>query len=96
MRFSYDEVDLAEGSFETALIGLRAAYSFTPRLFLQSLIQYDNQSDNFSGNVRFGWLNTAGTGLFLVYNEVQQTVSPTGPRDRAFIVKFTRQFNLIR
>ena len=38
LRFSYDEVDLAEGSFETALIGLRAAYSFTPRIFLQSLM----------------------------------------------------------
>jgi hypothetical protein len=89
-------VDLDEGSFETTLIGLKAAYSFTPRVFLQSLIQYDNQSDDFSVNLRFGWLNTAGTGLYLVYNEVQQTVSPTGPKDRVFVVKYTRQFNLIQ
>jgi hypothetical protein len=96
IRLGYDDVDLAEGSFETALAGLRVAYSFTPRIFLESLIQYTNQDDDLSGNIRFGWLDTAGTGLFLVYNEVRQTVSPTGPQDRAFIVKFTRQLNLLR
>ncbi len=96
LRLSYDDVDLAEGSFETTLAGLSVAYSFTPRIFLESLIQYSNQDDDLSGNIRFGWLDTAGTGLFLVYNEVRQTVSPTGPQDRTFIVKFTRQLNLLR
>jgi hypothetical protein len=99
LRFGYDDVDLREGSFETAVISLRVAYSFTPRIYLQSLIQYNNQTDNFSSNVRFGWLNTAGTGLFLVYNDVE-LVQPRGTRlepvNRAFILKFTRQFNLIR
>jgi hypothetical protein len=96
LRFGFDDVDLAEGSFQSVLLGLRVAYSFTPRIFLQSLVQYNNQSDDLSGNVRFGWLNTAGTGLFLVYNEVQQTGALSGTQDRAFVVKFTRQFNLLR
>jgi hypothetical protein len=99
LRFSYDDVDLPEGSFETALVGLRVAYSFTPRMYLQSLIQYNNQTDNFSSNVRFGWLNTAGTGLFLVYNDVefvQETGMRLQPVNRALILKFTRQFNLLR
>ncbi len=96
LRVSHDVVDLAEGSFRTSLVGLRAAYAFTPRIFLQALIQYSGQSETFSGNVRFGWLSTAGTGLFLVLNEVRQTVTPKGPRERAFIVKFTRQFTLTR
>jgi hypothetical protein len=96
LRLNYDDVDLDEGSFETFLIGLRTAYSFTPRIFLQSLIQYDNQNDEFSGNVRLGWLTTAGTGLYLVYNELRRTITPTGPKDRALILKFTRQLDLIR
>ncbi|MFQ5704751.1 MAG: DUF5916 domain-containing protein [Gemmatimonadales bacterium] len=96
LRLAFDDIDLSEGEFQTALLGLRVAYSFTPRIFVQSLLQYNNQSDDFSVNVRFGWLNTAGTGLFVVYNEVQQTVSPTGPLDRTFIVKFTRQLDLIQ
>jgi hypothetical protein len=67
-------------------------------MYLQSLIQYNSQAANWSGNIRFGWLNTAGTGLFVVYNDVQQSDDVLGPltaQNRALIVKFTRQFNLI-
>jgi hypothetical protein len=94
LTVNYNDVDLAEGNFERTLLGIKAAYAFTPRVYLQSLIQYDNQRDDVFANIRFGWLNTAGTGLFLVYNEVQQTVSPTGPRDRVFIVKYNKQLSL--
>ena len=80
-----------EGSFTTTLIGLKTAYSFTPRIYLQSLIQYNDQTRSLSGNVRFGWLGPAGTGLFVVYNEGRQTGPGSGPLDRALVVKFTRQ-----
>ena len=96
LRFNYDDVDVAEGSFENTLAALRLAYSFTPRIFLQSLFQYNSETDNFSGNVRFGWLNTAGTGLYIVFNQLQQTIEPTGPLDRALVVKFTHQFGLVQ
>ncbi len=91
---NYNDVDLPEGDFERTLVGLKAAYAFTPRVYLQSLVQYDNQRDDVFANIRLGWFNTAGTGLFLVYNELQRTVSPTGPRDRVFIVKYNRQISL--
>ncbi len=71
------------------------AWAFTPRTYLQSLIQYDNQTDDVFANIRLGFLNTAGTGLFFVYNEVQRTLDPFGPRQRMFIVKYNRQFNVI-
>jgi hypothetical protein len=93
---SYDDVDLTEGAFETALLGLKLSYSFTPRIFLSSLMQYNADSDRLSVNARFGWLNTAGTGLYLVYNEIQRTIDPTGPVDRAFILKYNYQFDLFR
>ncbi|MBI3983268.1 MAG: hypothetical protein HY337_10160, partial [Gemmatimonadetes bacterium] len=99
LRVTYSDVNLAEGDFEVALVALRVAYSFTPRVYLQSLIQYNEQARTWSGNVRFGWLGTAGTGLFVVYNDVQEAQSLTGPFDavgRAVIVKFTRQFQLAR
>ncbi|HET9276412.1 MAG TPA: DUF5916 domain-containing protein [Gemmatimonadales bacterium] len=90
-RLSLEDVELDEGSFTTTLIGLKTAYSFTPRIYLQSLIQYNDQTRSLSGNVRFGWLGPAGTGLFVVYNEGRQTGPGSGPLDRALIVKFTRQ-----
>lgn len=93
--FAYNDVDLPEGEFTTTLASFRAGYFFTPRLYLQSLIQYSDQIDSWSANVRFGWLNTAGTGLFIVYNEVQGIDSLIGPQGRSLIFKFTRQFGVL-
>jgi len=98
LRAQYYDVNLDGGSFETAVVGLRAAYSFTPRVYVQSLVQYNDQTRNLSGNVRFGWLNTAGTGLFIVYNDLEhlgpfsRTGLTRGPTERALVIKFTRQF----
>ena len=106
-RINYFDVNLPEGQFETVLLGINLGYFFTPRIYLQSLLQYSNQVDSWSANLRFGWLNTAGTGLFIVYNDVQgfdypDGLNPDGGRfiesgtlARSFIVKFTRQFNVL-
>lgn len=91
---SYNDVNLPEGEFVTTLTSLKLGYFFTPRLYVQSLVQYSDQVDQWSANLRLGWLNTAGTGLFVVYNEVQGFDSLTGPQGRSLFVKFTRQFNL--
>ena len=91
VRVAYNDVSLPEGDFTTALAGINLGWFFTPRVYVQSLIQYSDQIDTWSANVRFGWLNTAGTGLFLVYNEVQEIEDLTGPLGRSLYLKFTRQ-----
>ena len=96
LRLTYENVHLDEGAFERVLLGLQLAYAFTPRIFLQSLTQYNNQTRSFSSNIRFGWLGPAGTGLFVVFNEGRQTGAEARPLERAVIVKFTRQFDLGR
>ncbi len=98
LRISYNHLDLAEGGFSTTLIALRLAYNFTPRMYVQSLVQYNEQAGSWSGNVRYGWLNTAGTGLFIVFNEshaADRWHDVSGPLGRAVIVKFTRQFSVV-
>jgi hypothetical protein len=52
------------------LIRARLSYNFTPRLYLQSLVQYNDEAEIWSTNLRFGWLQTANTGLFIVFNQV--------------------------
>jgi hypothetical protein len=94
LRLSYMDVNLPEGDFITRLAGARASYFFTPRIYLQSLVQYSDQVDTWSANIRFGWLNTAGTGLFLVYNDTQGLDTLDGTLNRSFIIKFTRQFQM--
>lgn len=91
---SYNEVDLPEGDFTTTLSSLKLGYFFTPRLYLQGLVQYSDQVDQWSSNIRLGWLNTAGTGLFIVYNDVQGFDTLMGPQGRSIFIKYTHQLNL--
>jgi hypothetical protein len=95
LSLDYNDVNLPEGDFETTLVGLSLGYFFTPRIYLQSLIQYSDQIDRLSANVRFGWLNTAGTGFFIVYNEIQGIDELDGPLGRSLILKYTKQFNVL-
>ena len=94
-EWSYNDLQLPGGDFTTNLLRLRTSYSFTTRMFLQALVQYNTRSNQWSGNFRFGWLNTAGTGLFIVYNEIQG-LKNIGPIQRTLIVKFSRQFDVLR
>ena len=87
-------VHLAQGDFTRSLIGLRVAYFFTPRISVQTLTQYNNQAAAWTANTRFSWLNTAGTGLFIVFNDVEQAdgfLDWRRPQARSFTIKYTKQ-----
>jgi Domain of unknown function (DUF5916) len=94
LLFDYNDVRLDQGSFTRRLIGTRLAYFFTPRVFAQTLVQFNNQARVWTANGRFGWLGTAGTGLFVVFNDGEEAdgfFRWTRPQTRSVIVKFTRQ-----
>src|SRR3989454_987227 len=91
----YNDVRLDQGNFTRTLIATRIAYFFTPRVLLQTLVQYSNQARSWTANARFGWLSTAGTGLFVVFNEGREAdgfFQWNQPQARSLIVKYTRQF----
>ena len=95
LQFDYNNVRLDQGDFVRSLVGLRVGYFLTPRVFVQSLVQYNNQAATFSANIRFGWLNTAGTGLFVVLNTADNATTLSRwnrPIARSLQIKFTRQF----
>lgn len=59
--------------------------------------QYSDEADIWSTNIRFAWLSTAGTGLYMVYNGAQRTtrLGEWGePITRGFIIKYARQLRL--
>ncbi|MBI4474746.1 MAG: hydrolase, partial [Acidobacteria bacterium] len=95
VRWRRNDIRLREGNFETDLIQWRFNWNFTPLTYLQYLVQYNNSIDTFSANIRFGVLNTAGTGLFLVYNE-GRSLDGFAPLTRTFILKYTRQFDIMK
>jgi len=94
VQLDYQDVSLAQGDFIRRLVGVKVGYFFTPKVFLQSLVQYNNQAKVWTANARFGWLSTAGTGLFIVYNEGQQAggfFDWIQPQSRSVVVKYTKQ-----
>jgi hypothetical protein len=96
VRFDYSDVSLPEGDFSVTLAGLRLAYFFTPRIYVQSLTQYSDREDSWSTNVRLGWLNDAGTGLFIVYNQANGfgTLARDTPLNRGLTIKYTKLFDV--
>jgi uncharacterized protein DUF5916 len=92
-------VDLPVGEFTTHLLRTRVSYSFDTHTFVQGLVQYNTRADLWSVNVRFGWLQAANTGLFLVYTDTRglYDLLPRPERtDRSFVVKYSRVFDLLR
>jgi hypothetical protein len=83
---AYD-LPVAGGDFSVTLARLRLSYSFTPKILLQLLMQYNNDDDTFSTNLRFFWLRTASTGLYLVYNEYDENGVGALPTGREIILK---------
>lgn len=93
-----NDVSLPGGDFTSNLLRARLSYSFTPRIYLQSLIQYNDQSNVWSANLRFGWLRAANTGLFVVFNQVsdEDALTPRLLQGRTFVVKYTHLFDVLQ
>ena len=96
LTWNHNNVNLPVGDFEVNLGRLRLSYSITPRILLQALVQYNDATDRIASNLRFSWLRDANTGLFVVFNEIDELgngmelVRP----DRSLVVKYSHLINL--
>ena len=100
VAYSRNDVNLPQGDFNTNLWRTRASYSFNTRIFTQALIQYNDRADLWSMNLRFGWLQAANTGLFIVYNDSRglYDLYPDRPErtDRSLTIKFSHMFDVLQ
>jgi len=95
ISLSHNNVDLPGGKFSTNLIRARFTYSFTPKMYVQSLVQYNSRSDQWSMNGRFIWQQSAATGLYLVYNHFQDYDGiPIKSSTRSVILKYSYLFDV--
>lgn len=92
---NYNRLKLPNGDANVVITGARLAYSFTPRMFLQSLVQYNNVSNITSVNARFGWLRNANTGLFVVINVIKDTDYLDALNNQSITIKYSHQFDLL-
>ena len=102
LRWDRNDISLPGGDFVTNLGSVRVSYSFTTRLFLQALVQYNDRADLWSSNIRFGLLSDANTGLFIVYNDIQglDSLDPHLDIDestfgRTLTIKYSYLFDLL-
>ncbi len=95
LNFDYNRLNLPNGDVTALVSGGRIIYSFTPKIFVQSYIQYNNISNVFSVNAKFGWTRSANTGLFLVFNSFKDNDFFDKINYRSIILKYSYQFDLL-
>ena len=91
---SVNDVELPQGRFTTTLVSTRTSYTFSPRMFLAALLQFNSSDDSLDANVRFRWEYQPGSDLFVVYSDGRDTGLGGFSRleNRTFVVKLTRLF----
>lgn len=90
--WEYNDIELPNlGGFTTQILRQRLGLSLNPRLRADTLVQYNNLSDDFAVNLRVNWIYKPGADLFVVFNQTWDAPGFTGfeRRDRQVIVKFT-------
>jgi len=95
LTFNYNKLNLQNGNINAIITGGKFTYSFTPRMFLQSLIQYNNISNITSVNARFGWLKNANTGLFVVLNLIEDEDFIDRINSQVITIKYNYQFDIL-
>ena len=92
-----DGLAASRGDFKVNVARLRMSYSITPKMQIQMLVQSDDRKDLLATNLRFSWLQDANSGLYIVYNEVDD-LNIIGPMEkrREFALKYSRIFDVLR
>jgi hypothetical protein len=91
--YMYNRFNLPVGDFTANVFISQLSYSFKPNIYVQGLVQNNTVDKIWAVNLRFGWLQRANTGLFVVYNHNLQDGSPL---NNSFTVKYTRMFDLVK
>jgi hypothetical protein len=92
LQYSRNDVKMPWGNFLVNLSTLRVDYTFSPRMTVRSLTQYNSSTQEVSNNVRFNFIYRPGSDIYIVYNDLSQTGLPAdifGRKDRQLVVKAT-------
>jgi len=88
VQLDRNDVTLPEGDFIVDLVGTKLNYSFSNRMFLNALIQYDSDEAEVFSNIRFNFMYKPLSDIYLVYNE-RRDVNDNQVLDRALTLKLT-------
>ena len=79
--FRRSDVDLPGGAFVADLAFVRFDLALSPEMTLRSLSQYNSTTDSISTSIRFNWIYSPGSDIYIAYDELRDddflTVDPT-------------------
>jgi hypothetical protein len=90
VQFNRNDVTMPWGDFLVNLTTLRVDYTFSPRMTIRSLTQYNSATREVSNNIRYNLIHRPGSDLYVVYNELRQTGMPAdvfAQKDRQLVIK---------
>jgi hypothetical protein len=91
LSYTRNDADLPQGFFTTHEVAIRADYTFTPKMFLNSFIQYNNEDDRLNSNIRFRLIHRPLSDIYVVYNDVRNRRD--GTADWGLTLKYTHLLN---
>ena len=96
LSLKHNNYDLPVGSFVTNLTKLRLSYSINPKMLLQALFQQNSGDDTLSTNLRFSWLQTSTSGLYVIYKEFDDSSIGALPKSKEFSIKYSYMFDALK
>ena len=95
LGFNINRINIEDGELNALISAIQFSYSFTPKMFVQSLIQYNNVTNLLSVNARYGLLKDANTGLFVVFNILKDDDILDYTNNQQITIKYTHTFDII-
>lgn len=87
----HNDITLAAQSLTADLVGARARYAYSTKLFASAFVQYNNSVDELVTNVRINLIHAPLSDVFLVYTE-RRNIRLDLLLDRVITAKVTKLF----
>jgi hypothetical protein len=87
----HNKVSIPGNDFTADVYGARVDYAYSTHLFANAFVQYNVAGEELVMNLRFNYIHSPLSDLFLVYNE-RRDMTGGGVLDRIFTVKVTKLF----
>ena len=68
---SRSNVDLPGGAFVADLASATFDLALSPEMTLRTLTQYNSTTDSISTSVRFNWIYSPGSDIYIAYDELR-------------------------
>jgi len=86
--YSFNQINIDDGSLDTHEIGSRLTYSFSTKVASSIFTQWNNEDNEVNINYRINWKPKVGSDFYLVINQLLSTESKIRSKDFAILAKF--------